>query len=153
VTSYGTSGHGVDCGCVRCRGFERGNGLGRQFEAGNVVALRHGATSDRHIVRRATVEKRRVLRQIGLREADLESLGRALLQNWARSAAALYLMDGYAETHGWLDADGNPRGFARLYVAMLNAERNALRSLESYIRKTDAGDPVARLYEGLAGDE
>jgi hypothetical protein len=39
----GSSSHSSDCGCVRCRGFERGNELGRQFELGNKVAERHGA--------------------------------------------------------------------------------------------------------------
>jgi hypothetical protein len=150
----GGNGNGHDhadgCACTRCRGFEPGNTHGEKFKVGNTVALVHGATSERQIVRRATVEKRRVLRQIGLREADLESLGRALLRNWARSAAALYLMDAYAERHGWLDADGNPRGFARLYVSMMNSELRALRALESYLRKRDDTDPVARLYEGLA---
>lgn len=116
-----------------------------------VAPLRHGATSERQIVRRATVEKRRVLRQCGMREADLESLGRALLQNWARAAAALHLMDEYAQRVGWLDAEGNPRGFARLYVSMLNAERLALRALEGYLRNQDEGDgALQRLYEGLA---
>jgi len=49
----------------------------------------HGATEERQIVRRATVEKRRLLRQTGLRETDLESIGRALLLNWARAAARI----------------------------------------------------------------
>lgn len=101
---------------------------------GNLLALRHGANSERHIVHRSVVEKRRLLRQIGLRQEDLESVGRALLQNWARAAAALSLMDEYASKNGWLDAKGNPRGFAKLYVSMLNAERLALRELEKHIR-------------------
>jgi hypothetical protein len=35
------------------------------------------------------------------------------LLNWARAAAALKLMDAYAQEHGWLKPDGEPRGFAR----------------------------------------
>src|SRR4051794_40630438 len=87
----------------------------------------HGATSERQIVRRATVEKRRLLRQIGLRQEDLESVGRALLLNWARAAAALTLIDDYASENGWLHPDGEPRGFARFYVSLLNTERLALK--------------------------
>jgi hypothetical protein len=115
-----------------------------------VAGVTHGATSDRQIVRRATVEKRRVLRQIGLRQDELESLGRALLQNWARCAAALYLMDRYAEEHGWLDEEGNPRGFARLYVSMLNAERLALGKLGDYLRARPRADPFDELNRHLA---
>jgi hypothetical protein len=72
------------------------------------------------------VEKRRLLRRIGLLQRDLDSLGRAYLANRARAAAALHLMDEHAQEHGWLKPDGEPRGFARLYVAMLNSERLAL---------------------------
>ena len=132
----------------------RGNGAGHggpargyswpPFEPGNEVALRHGAQSERRIGRRATVEKRRLLRQIGLRQDDLESVGRALLLNWSRAAAALHLMDDYAAREGWLDAEGNPRGFARLYVSMLNAERHALKALSDHLRTREA-DPFDTL--------
>jgi hypothetical protein len=39
----GSSSHGADCGCVRCRGFEQGNELGRQFKPDNDLSTRHGA--------------------------------------------------------------------------------------------------------------
>lgn len=101
---------------------------------GNSNAVTHGAASERQIGLRGTVEKRRLLRQIGLRQADLDSLGRALLHNWARAAAALQLMDSYVGEHGWLKSDGEPRGFARFYVSLLNSERLALRALGDYLR-------------------
>lgn len=50
-------------------------------QLGNLNAAKHGGSSSGQIVRRSTVEKRRLLRQIGLRADDLESLGRALLTN------------------------------------------------------------------------
>jgi len=121
--------HGDGCGCPRCRGFEDGNTL----------SLVRGATSERRISRRATVEKRRALRQIGLRQSDLEALGRTLLQSWARSAAVLSLLDDYAELHGWIDDAGKPHGFAALYVSMLNAERRALKDLGVYLRERQRG--------------
>ncbi len=114
----------------------------------NTNAVRHGGSSNGQIVRRSTVEKRRLLRQIGLRADDLESLGRALLTNWSRAAAALHLMDVYAEENGWLDEHGSPRGFARLYVSMLNAERLALRALQDHLRVRHA-DPLAELHSYL----
>jgi len=112
----------------------------------------HGATRERQIVRRATVEKRRLLRQIGLRQDDLESIGRALLQNWARAAAALHLMDDYAEREGWLDAGGTPRPFTRLYVTILNSERLALRALEDHLR-SEKHDGLSELHDYLASSD
>lgn len=118
-----------------------------QARPGNELALVHGGYSERRVTRRATVAKRRLLRQMGLRQEDLESVGRALLQNYARAAGALALMDDFAEEHGWLTEEGDPRGFAKLYVAMLNSERLALRDLERHIRadRRDAAD-VLRNY-------
>jgi hypothetical protein len=114
----------------------------------NLNALRHGATSELQIGRRSTVEKRRLLRQIGLRAADLDSVGRALLTNWSRAAAALSLMDEYAEREGWLDDEGNVRGFGRLYVSCLNAERLSLRALGEHLRERKV-DPYAALQDHL----
>ncbi len=114
----------------------------------------HGATNSVQIARRATVEKRRLLRQIGLRQSDLTSVGRALLLNWARAAAALSVLDAHAAEHGWLKSDGEPRGFARLYVSMLNSERLALRSLEEHIRQRPPRDTIEEIlaeYEEVDG--
>jgi hypothetical protein len=120
---------------------------------GNLNGASHGGYSRTLVRSRATVEKRRLLRQIGLRQDDLASVGRALLQNWARAAAALSLMDDYAEANGWLDADGEPRGFARLYVSILNSERLALRDLERHIRadRHDASEMLRRYIEEKHG--
>jgi hypothetical protein len=139
--------HGEGCECRRCAGL-RGAIDGVPFEAGNVVSLKHGATSERRISRRATREKRRALRQIGLRQSDLEALGRTLLQHWARRAAVLSLLDEYAEREGWIDDAGKPHGFATLYVQMLNAERRALKDLGVYLRERQRGpDPLDVLIE------
>ncbi|MFL5961015.1 MAG: hypothetical protein ACJ75G_12220 [Gaiellaceae bacterium] len=88
------------------------------------------------------------MRQIGLRAADLDSVGRALLTNWSRAAAALSLMDEYAARRGWLDDEGQPRGFARLYVSMLNSERLALRAFSEHLRERKV-DPHEQLQAYL----
>ena len=121
---------------------------------GNALALKHGATSERQIVPVAARQKRRLLRQIGLRQSDLDGIGRGLLANWARAAAALALMDAFASEHGWLDAKGEPRGFARLYVSMLNAERLALAKLEDHVRARhrDAGAALRDYLAATYGD-
>jgi hypothetical protein len=123
----------------------------RELDQRRAAALRHGATSERQIVRRATIEKRRLLRQVGLRQQDLESVGRALLSNWARAAAALHLLDEFADREGWLDPDGNPRGFGRLYISLLNAERLALRALGDHLRAADT-DPLSKLAAHLSAN-
>jgi hypothetical protein len=121
-----------------------------QARLGNRNGVRHGAQSTQLVRTRTTIEKRRLLRQIGLRQDDLESLGRALLQNWARAAAALSMLDEYATREGgWLDEDGEPRGFTKLYVPLLNAERRALAELEKHVRAASA-DAATELRRYLA---
>ena len=52
------------------------------FEVGNEAAVRHGATSERHIRPIAARHKRRVLRQMRTRVSDLDPIGRALLEHY-----------------------------------------------------------------------
>ncbi len=68
-----------------------------------------------------------------------------MLHNWSRAAAALAVMDEYAERVGWLDGEGNVRGFGKLYVSMLNSERLALRALDDYLRERQGAEPLALL--------
>jgi hypothetical protein len=108
----------------------------------------HGAQSQRIVQPLAQRHARRLLRQRGVRAADLSAIGRALLHNWSRAAAALSLMDEYAEREGWLGSDGAPQPFAKFYVSMLNAERHALRAMEDHLQLEQRGvDPVASLIE------
>jgi hypothetical protein len=120
-----------------------------QARPGNVNGVRHGAQSVQLVRSRATVEKRRLLRQIGLRQDDLESLGRALLTNWARCAAILRLLDEHAEQVGWFDDDGDPRHFTKLYMAALNSERRALHELSLHLR-ADRHDAASALDRPVA---
>ena len=59
-------------------------------------------------------------------------------------------MDTFAAEHGWLDEQGEPRGFAKLYVSMLNAERLAIGKLEAHLRARST-DAVADLQQYLDG--
>jgi hypothetical protein len=98
-------------------------------------ALKHGGRSEIQIGRGAAAAKRRLLRQIGLRQADLDGIGQALLLNWSRAAAALTLMDAYAGEHGWLDPAGAPRPFTTIYLAVLNTEQRCLSRLDGHLRE------------------
>jgi hypothetical protein len=97
------------------------------------AAVQHGARSARVVRPLAQRHARRLLRQRGVGASDLSAIGRGLLHNWSRAAAALELLDAYAAEHGLLDDKGEPRGFTKLYMAMLNAERHALVAMAQHL--------------------
>lgn len=106
------------------------------FEKGNTAAGKHLAHSEPTVRRVATVQKRRLLRQIGLRQTDLDRLGAAYLDGWARAQAKVELMDAYAdERGGWLDGEGNPPAFAGFYFRALDSARRSLDKLSDYLKE------------------
>jgi len=117
--------------------------MGR-FAASNAAAVTHGATSPARIAPIAARQKRSFLRRNRLRTSDLDAIGGGLLVNWSRASAALALLDEYASAHGWLDEQGTPRPFTKLYLAALNSERHALRALQAHLRERRA-EPLAQL--------
>ena len=64
------------------------------------AALRHGAHAEAKVAPVARAQKRRFLRQSGLKASQLDGLGRAYLDNYARAQAKVELMDGWVERHG-----------------------------------------------------
>ena len=83
---------------------------------GNTNAMRHGARSELTLKRRAMNKKRTSLRQLGLRQEQLDGIGRALLADWSRSAAIVELYFEFGSERGWLNDDGNPPGFSATSV-------------------------------------
>jgi len=81
---------------------------------------------------------------MGLRAADLDSVGRGYLDLWARSAAKVELMDAWFAEHGFLRADGEPAGAAKVYFVALNVARLNLDRLEQHVRERQR-DPLADL--------
>ena len=104
-------------------------------EAGNGRALTHGAHSERVVKKVATVQKRRMLRQIGLRQADLAGIGLAFLDSWARAQAKVELMDADYERRGFLDRRGKPRASVAVYFTALNSARRAQVEFAKYLRE------------------
>ncbi len=98
--------------------------------------LKHGARSEPTVRRLATIQKRRLLRQIGLRQSDVGGVGLAYLDGWARAQSKCELMDCWAAEHGWLDAEGNVPGFAKTYFAALNSARLALDRFAAHLKAT-----------------
>jgi hypothetical protein len=111
---------------------------------GNVLALRHGAGSERRVKRVATVQKRRLLRQIGLRARDLDAIALGYLDLWARATAKIELYDDWAAEHGYLSEAGESPPWVREYFAALNSARLALGKLEGHLALRQ-GDGLAVL--------
>lgn len=101
---------------------------------GNLSAIRHGAHSERTVGRTAAVQKRRLLRRIGLRASDLDGIGLGYLDAWARAQSKVELMDAWTAQHGWLSEDGAPPPFVAVYFAAVNSSRLALDRFSDHLR-------------------
>lgn len=114
---------------------------GRELSAAELrqrseASTTHGARSEVVVKRVATVQKRRLLRQVGLRANQLDGIGLALLDNWARAQAKVELMDEWATRHGWLTDEGDTPPFTKVYFAALNSARNSLSRLSEHLKAT-----------------
>lgn len=96
--------------------------------------MTHGASAESRIRPVARSQKRRLLRQIGLAASDLDGVGRALLDNWARCQAKVELCDRYFAEHGFLDEGGEPRAAVRVYFVAANSARLALVRLNEHLK-------------------
>jgi hypothetical protein len=92
-------------------------------QVGNLNALRHGARSELVVKRIAAKQKRRLLRQIGVRQNELDGIALGLLDNWARAQSKIELYDAHASEHGYLSEDGHSPPWVREYFAALNTAR------------------------------
>jgi hypothetical protein len=108
----------------------------------------HGAHSPARIAPVARAQRRRFLRQTGLRASDLEGLGLALLDNWARAQAKVALLDDHFAEVGFLDEDGEPVPATKVYFTALNTARLALTRLNEHMRERTR-QPGAALAEYL----
>ncbi len=118
--------HGEDCGCARCAGFQSGNKLGRQFEPGNEVGVRHGAYSSPVRFEGRVAELAPQLAELvpAYTDADgpLVQLLALTLARIERAAAALVVVDEKAEAGGDLAA------YAVEQASKLQRLRDDLRS-------------------------
>jgi hypothetical protein len=108
---------------------------------GNQLALRHGGRSQVQIKRVARTQKRRLLRQIGLRAGDLDGVALGLLDNWARAQAKVELLDLWFAEHGLIDEQGEPRAPTKIYFVAINSARLALVRLADHLKTRGATDP------------
>ncbi len=119
------------------------------FAEGNEAAVTHGAYSAR-IAPAARAQKRRFLARNGLRTSDLDGIGLALLDNWARAQAKVELLDAHFAEVGLLDGRGKPRAATAFYVSLLNSARLAVVRLSEHLRASGrlGDDPLAALLKG-----
>jgi hypothetical protein len=101
---------------------------------GNQNAVTHGASAESRIRPAARSQKRRLLRQIGLAASDLDGIGRALLDNWARAQAKVELCDRYFAERGFLDEGGEPVPATKVYFVAVNSARLALVRLQEHLK-------------------
>ena len=73
--------------------------------------------------------KRRLLRNLGLKYNDVDPLGRALLDLYARAVAKTILLDRYFDEHGFTDEKGMPHPACAFYFTSLNAASRTLARL------------------------
>jgi hypothetical protein len=97
--------------------------------------LTHGARSEALVRYVGTVQKRRLLRQIGLRTSDLDGVGIAYLDAWARAQSKVELMDLWSAEHGWLTPEGVPPPFVLVYFAAVNSARLAIDKFAAHMRQ------------------
>lgn len=111
-------------------------------------ATKHGATSEAVVRPLAARRKRTFLARHGIRSRDLDALGRARLEQYARLAAQVELLDEHFRAHGLLDGKGRPRPATAFYVSLCNSLRLATDKLETHLR-TRATDPHDELASYL----
>ncbi len=115
---------------------------------GNTNRTSHGARSATRIRPAARTQKRRLLRQIGLSSSDLDGIGKALLDNWARAQAKVDLLDRHFESVGFLDAKGEPVGATKIYFVAVNSARLALSRLREHLHAEEHSPLPALEGEG-----
>jgi hypothetical protein len=103
------------------------------------ASLRHGGQSEYQIRPVARAQKRRLMRQIGMRIGDLDGVANAHLDGWARAQAKVQLMDAYFQEKGFIREDGEPEPASKVYFAALNSARLSLTRFSEYM-KTRAPD-------------
>ena len=118
---------------------------------GNFRAATHGAYSDRVVKRVATTQKRRFLRQVGLRASDLDGVGLAFLDSWARAQAKVELLDAHFDRVGFLDRRGKPRSAVQVYFTALNSARLAADRFAKHLRERGKAPAVFSYIEQTYG--
>ncbi|HEY5159460.1 MAG TPA: hypothetical protein VII83_00165 [Gaiellaceae bacterium] len=98
----------------------------------------HGARSQKAVSRRAGYVKQAVLKPLALVQRDLSPADRYRLNEWAKAAAIVYLIDAWVSERGLLDEKGRPPGFMPAYLAARNSAARLYSRLEPHLLKAAA---------------
>ena len=112
--------------------------------------MKHGGRSEPRVKAVATIQKRRLLRQIGLRLGDLDAVALGYLDLWARAQSKVELYDGWAAEHGYLNAAGESPSWVREYFAAINSARLALAKLADHLKQRGGEPSMVMLLQGEA---
>ena len=104
------------------------------IEQRSKASLTHGCTSERQIRPLARAQKRRLMRQLGMKMGDLDGVSNALLDNWARAQGKVVLMDEYFQARGFIREDGEVESASKVYFTALNSARLALTRFGEYMK-------------------
>jgi hypothetical protein len=100
----------------------------------------------------ATIQKRRFLRQNGLRKSDIDGIGLALLDSYARAQSKVELLDLWFAEHGIVDEGGRPQPSLSIYFTALAAATKTLGRLHDHLRRQAEVDPFDRLNDYLVSE-
>lgn len=111
----------------------------------------HGAHSKELQTRGAQIQKRRLLRQLGVVQADLSPIGVAYLDSWARVKTKLVLLDRWLESRapGLVNEAGEAPAFMSFYVSLVNSERQALAKLEAHLQAREERGKPSKLQDWI----
>jgi hypothetical protein len=124
-----------------------------ELEQRRTAAVKHGGKSEQRVKAIATIQKRRLLRQIGLRLRDLDAIALGYLDLWARAQSKVEIYDRWAAEHGYLDEAGASPPWVREYFAAINSARLALAKLADHLKAREGSTRLQAWLEGELADE
>jgi hypothetical protein len=106
---------------------------------------------ERKVKARASVEKRRLARSLGIKPSDLDAVGRARFDGFSRAHAIVDLAEKWMSENPdkVISEDGNVAQIIDIYLRSLNTRRYELDKLEEFIRE-DLKSPEQEMRELLA---
>jgi len=118
------------------------------------ASLKHGGRSEYQIRPVARAQKRRLMRQLGMRMGDLDGVANGLLDNWARAQAKVAIMDDYFQARGFIREDGEPEPASKVYFTALNSARLALTRFGEYMKtRRSVSDALADYIDAEYTDD
>jgi hypothetical protein len=85
-----------------------------------LAPLQHGGRSSVALAPSMRAVKREIVKRFGLRLADLDASGKALVHLLARAETKLQAIDRWLEQNPVVDADGEPAACLSIYATLLN---------------------------------